>query len=137
MSGKEEVLKARKDVDAAKVERLEREVRIWSPACSVFWALWGIIQAEEHVGKMVEDANWSPEFDYLVSTAKTLLMIVICDGTAGNVQKRSFRAGSASPATKIEMNVYLRSRCLVVVSRCVDIRPGNTSTGRCRCTETT
>jgi hypothetical protein len=42
---------------------------MWSPACSVFWALWGIIQAEEHVGKMVEDVAWLPEFDYLVSLA--------------------------------------------------------------------
>jgi choline kinase len=56
------------------VEALEREVRIWSPACSVFWALWGIIQAEEHVGKMVEDKDWMPEFDYLVSAVRAELI---------------------------------------------------------------
>jgi choline kinase len=67
LEGKEETIQKRKDVDADKVERLEREVRVWSPACSVFWALWGIIQAEEHVGKMVDDKDWAPDFDYLVS----------------------------------------------------------------------
>lgn len=67
LEGKEEILRKRKDVEQDLVDALEREVRIWSPACSVFWALWGIIQAEEHVGKMVEEKDWKPDFDYLVS----------------------------------------------------------------------
>lgn len=61
------MIKKRKEVDANRVEELEREVRVWSPACSVFWALWGIIQAEEHVNKMSTDTEWKPDFDCLVS----------------------------------------------------------------------
>jgi len=63
----EEVLGRRKDVKVEKVEALEREVRIWSPACNIFWALWGIVQADEHVNAMVDKRDHVQEFDYLVS----------------------------------------------------------------------
>jgi choline kinase len=50
----EEVMRKRKDVPTDKVDALEREVRVWSPACSVFWALWGIVQGEAQVRGIVE-----------------------------------------------------------------------------------
>ena len=49
------------------VDALEHEVRIWSPASSVFWALWGIVQAEGQAAAIVEGKVEQPEFDYLVS----------------------------------------------------------------------
>lgn len=67
----EEVMGKRKDVDAEKVARLEREVRCWSPACSVFWALWGIIQAEEQVANLDKEC----EFDYLVCPCRRVCLL--------------------------------------------------------------
>jgi hypothetical protein len=63
----EEVMRKRKDVPTDKVDALEREVRVWSPACSVFWALWGIVQGEAQVRGIVEKSTEPAEFDYLVS----------------------------------------------------------------------
>jgi choline kinase len=65
MSGAE-VIKSRKDVAQDKVEKLDYEVRAWSPACSVFWALWGIIQAGEQVENILTGDGAGVEFDYLV-----------------------------------------------------------------------
>ena len=48
------------------VDLLDREVRIWSPASSVFWALWGVVQAEDQAAAIVEGRVEKPEFDYLV-----------------------------------------------------------------------
>ncbi|ORY33388.1 kinase-like domain-containing protein [Naematelia encephala] len=70
----QEILGKRKDVRADMVAELEREVRMWSPACSVFWALWGIIQAEEQVTAVVNKTNLSPEFDYLAYAIERLEM---------------------------------------------------------------
>jgi thiamine kinase-like enzyme len=63
----EEVLTRSKDVGKERVERLRKEVQVWSPACSVFWSLWGIIQAEEQIAAVVEGRDEKPDFDYLVS----------------------------------------------------------------------
>jgi choline kinase len=54
-----------RDVAQDRVDALEREVRLWSPACSIFWSLWGIIQAEEQVDALSKGCN-SVDFDYLV-----------------------------------------------------------------------
>lgn len=63
----EEVVGKRKDVPADKVAALEREVRIWSPGCSINWALWGLVQAEEQICALVtKKEGYVPEFDYLV-----------------------------------------------------------------------
>jgi choline kinase len=67
MSGAE-VIKSRKDVSQERVEKLDYEVKAWSPACSVFWALWGIIQAGEQVSNILTGDGAGVEFDYLVST---------------------------------------------------------------------
>jgi choline kinase len=67
----EEVISKRSDIDVNRVEALEREVRIWSPACSVFWALWGIVQAEGQAAAIVEGRGADEsDFDYLVSRGK-------------------------------------------------------------------
>ncbi|OCF34191.1 choline kinase [Kwoniella heveanensis CBS 569] len=61
-----EVIHRRKDVGSDRVDGLEREVRVWSPACSLFWSLWGVITAEEHVGALVEQKqDYKVEFDNL------------------------------------------------------------------------
>ncbi|WVR09570.1 hypothetical protein IAU60_006639 [Kwoniella sp. DSM 27419] len=71
----EGIIHKRKDVQAAKVEALEREVRVWSPACSVFWSLWGIVQAEEQVVALMEQREgYVPEFDYLAYAIERLEM---------------------------------------------------------------
>lgn len=44
-----------------KTARLDRQVRIWSPASHAMWAVWGVVQARE----MVEGKDGEPEFDYL------------------------------------------------------------------------
>jgi hypothetical protein len=63
----EEELRESGDVSKEKVQALEDEVRTWSPASSVFWALWGVIQAEEQVvAVMEENDKFEAEFDYLV-----------------------------------------------------------------------
>ena len=46
---------------AAEMERLESQVRAWSPAAQAMWAVWGVVQARE----FVEGQDGEPEFDYL------------------------------------------------------------------------
>ncbi|TFY57166.1 hypothetical protein EVJ58_g7196 [Rhodofomes roseus] len=41
--------------------RLDRQVRVWSPASHAMWAVWGVVQARE----MVESKDGESEFDYL------------------------------------------------------------------------
>lgn len=42
------------------IHKLDRQVRIWSPASHAMWAIWGIVQAREDLG-----GNTEPEFDYI------------------------------------------------------------------------
>ncbi|WVQ84560.1 hypothetical protein IAT38_006714 [Cryptococcus sp. DSM 104549] len=71
----EEIIGKRSDVNQDKVDALEREVRIWSPGCSVFWSLWGIVQAEEQVDALVNKREgYTPEFDYLSYAIERLEM---------------------------------------------------------------
>lgn len=49
------------DALAAEMERLDSQVRVWSPASHGMWAVWGIVQARE----LVEGKDGEPEFDYL------------------------------------------------------------------------
>ena len=64
----QEVVSSRQQVSIARTDALEREVRIWSPASSVFWALWGIVQAQDQVASIIDKTEGSDsEFDYLVS----------------------------------------------------------------------
>lgn len=65
IDSEKEVIGSREDVSQERVDRLEREVRLWSPASSVFWAMWGIIQAEEQIENLVDDILEN-DFDYLV-----------------------------------------------------------------------
>jgi choline kinase len=44
-----------------KLNVLEKQVQMWSPASHGAWALWGIIQARD----TLEDDSGEPEFDYL------------------------------------------------------------------------
>ncbi|WWC95026.1 hypothetical protein V866_001878 [Kwoniella sp. B9012] len=75
MDGTEEVVHRRKDVLSEKVDALEREVRIWSPAPSILWSLWGIIQAQEQVEAIAEQrTDYVPEFDYLSYAVERLEM---------------------------------------------------------------
>lgn len=53
-----------------KVEQLDKEVRLWSPATSIFWALWGIVQGEEQIEAIATGQTAPPEFDCLVSRFK-------------------------------------------------------------------
>jgi choline kinase len=47
--------------DEDTLQRLERQVKVWSPASHAMWAVWGLVQAREDVeGGVVE-----PEFDYI------------------------------------------------------------------------
>lgn len=69
MSAGEQKLGKRAEVAQDRVDKLEREVRLWSPASSAFWSVWGIISAEDMIHKMTEDPEFVPEFDYLVSSA--------------------------------------------------------------------
>lgn len=62
-----ETVGRRTDVARDRIARLEREVRIWSPACSIFWALWGIVQAEEQIKGVLAGTQDKFDFDYLVS----------------------------------------------------------------------
>lgn len=71
MSGAE-VIKSRSDVKQDKVEKLDHEVKVWSPACSVFWALWGIIQAGEQVENILTGDEAGVEFDYLAYAIEKL-----------------------------------------------------------------
>ncbi|KAG2155452.1 choline kinase cytoplasm [Suillus clintonianus] len=45
----------------AEVSKLERQVRIWSPASHAMWTVWGIVQAQDNL----ERGELEPEFDYL------------------------------------------------------------------------
>lgn len=67
MSAGEEIIGKRADVAQDRVDNLEREVRLWSPASSAMWSLWGIISAEEQVRAMCAKPETvvEPEFDYL------------------------------------------------------------------------
>lgn len=65
MSAGEEIVGKRADVAQDRVDALEREVRLWSPACSAMWSLWGVISAEEQVRLLTEKPDEAPEFDYL------------------------------------------------------------------------
>ncbi|KAI0762666.1 kinase-like protein [Fomes fomentarius] len=49
------------DALAAEMDRLDSQVRVWSPASHGMWAVWGIVQARE----FVEGKDGEPEFDYL------------------------------------------------------------------------
>lgn len=51
--------------EAEREERmniLERQVRLWSPASHGMWAVWGLVQAKDTLGL---DDGGDPEFDYL------------------------------------------------------------------------
>ena len=69
----EESITSRKDVADDRIERLEREVRLWSPACSVFWSLWGIIQAEAQMISLAEGVE-EIDFDNLAYSMERLEM---------------------------------------------------------------
>ncbi|KAJ9122437.1 hypothetical protein QFC22_001862 [Naganishia vaughanmartiniae] len=69
--GKEKIT-SEEQIEQERVDALEKEVRLWSPASSVFWALWGMVQAEEQIQrtKDVKDEEeraklLASEFDYL------------------------------------------------------------------------
>ena len=51
----------RKETMEAQLTRLDRQVRMWSPASHGMWALWGLIQARE----FLEGTDGEPEFDYV------------------------------------------------------------------------
>ncbi len=75
----QETLQKRSDVGKERVERLEREVIVWSPACSIFWALWGIVQASEQVEKILEGREGEAvEFDYLVCSPFLRPLVLFC-----------------------------------------------------------
>ena len=65
----EEVIGRRRDVSDERMAALEQEVRVWSPASSAFWSLWGIVQAEEQIGGLISGDTQNIDFDYLVSTS--------------------------------------------------------------------
>jgi choline kinase len=44
-----------------EIQKLDREVCVWSPASHAMWAIWGIVQAREDLEGEVE----VPEFDYI------------------------------------------------------------------------
>jgi len=50
------------DIIEGELEKIDRQVRAWSPASHAMWAVWGIVQAKEDIeGK---DSS-EPEFDYI------------------------------------------------------------------------
>lgn len=62
-------------IPSNQIVGLEREVRVWSPASSAFWALWGIVQANEQVeevlqGKVAAEAG----YDYMRYTLERINM---------------------------------------------------------------
>lgn len=67
MSAGEQMIYPKDEVPVEKVQQLELETRAYSPASSVFWALWGITMAVDQVRGMCEDKDYVAEFDYLVS----------------------------------------------------------------------
>ncbi|RXK35645.1 hypothetical protein M231_07075 [Tremella mesenterica] len=64
-SSGDEVLGRRGDVSATRVQALEREVLMWSPACSVFWSVWAIVQAEGQVNALIEGREEEVDYNYL------------------------------------------------------------------------
>lgn len=42
---------------AAEIDRLEEEVRVWSPATNAIWALWGIVIARDEILALIADAR--------------------------------------------------------------------------------
>lgn len=60
-------------VDRARIDALEREVRLWSPASSAFWTLWGIVQGEEQIEALASGKEAQLDFDYLVSQVDTFI----------------------------------------------------------------
>jgi choline kinase len=50
-----------KDIPEKELEKLDRQVRAWSPASHAMWAVWGIVQAKEDM----EGKEGEPEFDYI------------------------------------------------------------------------
>ncbi|OCH96674.1 kinase-like protein [Obba rivulosa] len=48
-------------LEEAKLQKLEDQVRAWSPASHAMWAVWGVVQARE----FLEGSDGEPEFDYL------------------------------------------------------------------------
>lgn len=54
----------------AEMQRLEAQVRVWSPSSHAMWAVWGIIQAREDLelaaqARATHSVPDEPEFDYL------------------------------------------------------------------------
>ena len=41
-------------------------MRLWSPASSAFWALWGIVSAEDHIDGLGRGEEKEADFDFLV-----------------------------------------------------------------------
>lgn len=51
---------AESDVDPIRIDQLEEEVKVWTPAALAQWTIWGIVQARDDVL-----AGGVGEFDYL------------------------------------------------------------------------
>ncbi len=65
--GKEKIMDT-SNITQERVDALEREVRIWNPSSSVFWAIWGLVQSKETLEALRDaKAGFEPDFDYLVS----------------------------------------------------------------------
>lgn len=50
-----------------EMDRLEEQVRVWSPASHAMWAIWGIVQAMEDMKNAASNPEvlQNLEFDYL------------------------------------------------------------------------
>lgn len=63
--GKEKIMDT-SNITQERVDALEREVRIWNPSSSVFWAIWGLVQSKETLEALRDaKAGFEPDFDYL------------------------------------------------------------------------
>lgn len=49
------------DVLERELEKMDRQVKAWSPASQAMWAVWGLVQAKEDM----EGKEGEPEFDYI------------------------------------------------------------------------
>jgi len=49
------------EIPREELDKLDRQVRAWSPASHAMWAVWGIVQAKEDM----EGKEGEPEFDYM------------------------------------------------------------------------
>jgi len=49
------------DILEGELEKMDRQVKAWSPASQAMWAVWGIVQAKEDM----EGKEDEPEFDYI------------------------------------------------------------------------